>query len=76
MTNLCGEWSDYTGVFLVWIQSAHYWPWPCLGATVAGLCALLCPTFQQLKDAEIRAMLNELGVWDYNENHICSSDSV
>jgi hypothetical protein len=33
-----GEWSeDYTGVFLHWVQYAHYWPWPVLGALTAGL---------------------------------------
>jgi hypothetical protein len=32
-----GEWSDYTGVFLLWLQKANYWPWPVLGATIFGL---------------------------------------
>jgi len=37
MGSLSGEWSDYSGVFLIWLENAHYWPWPLLGAVVAGL---------------------------------------
>jgi hypothetical protein len=32
-----GEWSDYSGLFLKWLVHAHYWPWPVMGASVAGL---------------------------------------
>jgi hypothetical protein len=35
--SLSGEWSDYTGVFLIWLRHGHYWPWPVMGAVVAGL---------------------------------------
>ena len=37
VSNLSGEWSDYTTVFLIWVQHGHYWPWPLAGAIVAGL---------------------------------------
>jgi hypothetical protein len=37
VTNVSGEWSDYSQVFLVWLEHAHYWPWPVLGALIAGL---------------------------------------
>jgi hypothetical protein len=37
VSNLSGEWSDYTGVFLNWLWFGHYWPWPLLGAIMAGL---------------------------------------
>jgi hypothetical protein len=35
--SLSGEWSDYSRVFLLWLRDAHYWPWPTMGALVAGL---------------------------------------
>jgi hypothetical protein len=35
--SLSGEWSDYTEVFLTWLRVGHYWPWPLLGAAIAGL---------------------------------------
>jgi hypothetical protein len=28
ISNLSGEWSDYSGVFLMWVEYGHYWPWP------------------------------------------------
>jgi hypothetical protein len=37
VSNLSGEWADYSGVFLLWLRHAHYWPWPTMGALVAGL---------------------------------------
>lgn len=37
ISNLSGEWADYSRVFLIWLRDAHYWPWPALGALVAGL---------------------------------------
>jgi hypothetical protein len=26
VTNLSVEWADYSNVFLIWVQNAHYWP--------------------------------------------------
>ncbi len=37
ISNLSGEWADYSRVFLVWLRDAYYWPWPTMGALVAGL---------------------------------------
>ena len=38
LSNISGEWSDYTGVFLMWLQHGHlYWLWAVLGAAIAGL---------------------------------------
>lgn len=35
--SISGEFSDYTGVFLAWLKVGHYWPWPLMGAVIAGL---------------------------------------
>jgi hypothetical protein len=35
--SVSGEWSDYTTVFLTWLGSGHYWPWPLLGSVIARL---------------------------------------
>jgi len=32
-----GEYADYTAVFFTWVQYAHYWPWPLLGALIPAL---------------------------------------
>lgn len=34
---LSGAWSDYSTVFVAWIASGHYWPWPVFGAVIFGL---------------------------------------
>jgi hypothetical protein len=78
LSNVSGEWSDYTGVFLMWLRHGHlYWPWTVFGATMAGMvfyaAQLLMPSDARTggnfivgcrarRDAAIRASVAILGI--------------